>query len=161
MFRSRQKGGDAAHVEPAAPTPIPQIADLEVPAGELKPFQEEPEGVARLEATIPLETAREWLDQRGVENVFETALVQLPLWRCTYSFDGASYQALVDGSTGAVMAAVFPEKAEAPYYLVAAAGLLLFGVSGLAISDPLLKLFVYAILGLPLALVAYWVARKV
>ncbi len=59
------------------------------------------------------------------------------------------------------MAAVFPEKAEAPYYLVAAAGLILFGILGLAITNPLIKLAAYAVTGLPLALIAYWVARKV
>lgn len=161
MFRSRQGGGETAHIEPAAPTPIPQLADLEVPAGELQPFEEEPEGVDRLQATIPLETAREWLTQRGVTEVFETSLVQLPLWHCGYSYDGNAYQALVDGSTGAVMAAVFPEKAEAPYYLVAAVGLILFGIEGLVIQNPLAKLVAYAITGIPLALIAYWVARKV
>ncbi len=161
MFRSRGSGGETAYIEPAAPTPIPQLADLKVPAGQLRPNDEEAEDVARVDATIPLETARKWLTQRGVGEVFESSLVQLPLWRCGYAYDGRSFQALVDGSTGVVMAAVFPEKAEAPYYLVAAAGLILFGLEGLLISDPLVKLFVYALTGLPLALIAYWVARKV
>ncbi len=161
MFRSRHGGGEAAYIEPAAPTPIPQLADLTVPAGQLRPFEEEAEDVARVDATIPLETARQWLSERGIEEVFETSLVQLPLWRCRYSFDGGSYQALVDGSTGEVMAAVFPEKAEAPYYLVAAAGLILFGILGLAITNPLIKLAAYAVTGLPLALIAYFVARRV
>lgn len=161
MFRSRREGGETAYIEPAAPTPIPQLADLKVPAGQLRSLDEEAESVARVDATIPLETAREWLSERGVSDVFETSLVELPLWRCHYSFDGASFQALVDGSTGEVMAAVFPEKAEAPYYLVAAAGLILFGILGLAITHPLIKLIAYAVTGLPLALIAYWVARKV
>ena len=162
MFRTRDAGGDeTAYVEPAAPTPIPQLADLKVPAGQLRPFDEEAEGVERSEATIPLETARGWLDQRGVARVFETSLVQVPLWRCTYVFDGRQFTALVDGSTGAVMAAVFPEKAEAPYYLTAAAGLILFGLEGLLIQNPVAKLAVYAITAVPLILFAYWVARKV
>ncbi len=161
MFRSRGAGGETAYIEPAAPTPIPQLADLKVPAGQLRPQDGEAEGVARVEATIPLETARKWLTQRGVGEVFESSLVELPLWRCGYAYEGRSFQALVDGSTGEVMAAVFPEKAEAPYYLVAAAGLILFGLEGLLIQNPLVKLLVYAVTGLPLALIAYWVARKV
>ena len=60
--------------------------------------------VAFRDATIPLETARGWLDQRDVGEPEETALVQVPLWRCPYSFKGADYEALVDGSTGAVLA---------------------------------------------------------
>jgi hypothetical protein len=87
--------------------------------------------------------------------------VRLPLWRCRYRFNGETYQAFVDASTGAVIAAVFPEKAESPYYLVAGLGLLLFTVEGLAISNPAVKFVAYVITALPLLLLAYWVARKV
>lgn len=160
LFRGRREGAESAYIEPAAPTPIPQLMDLEIPAGELRPY--EPEEDARAsEATIPLETARGWLSDRGVSEVFESSLVQLPLWECHYVFDGRPYVALVDGSTGAVLAAVYPEKAEAPYYIVAIVGLILFGLLGLLISNPLYKLVAYGIVGLPLALAAYWVARKV
>lgn len=161
MFRSRQKGGEAAHIEPAAATPIPQIADLKIPAGELQPYEAESGALERAQATVPMETARGWLSQRGVENVFESSLVALPLWRCRYSLEGFSYQAFVDGSTGEVMATVFPEKAEAPYYLVAGLGMLVFVALGLAISNPAVKLLAYAMAAVPLTLAAYWVTRKV
>ena len=64
-------------------------------------------------------------------------------------------------TTGSVLAAVFPAKAESPYYLTAALGLVLFLVLGFAISNPFLKVLAYAATGLPLALVAYWVTRTV
>ena len=160
LFRARDQGGERVHVEPAAPTPIPQLADLKVPAGELEPFRLE-DGVESPEATIPLETARGWLKQRGIDDVTETALVQVPLWRCRYRYSGEEYQALVEGSTGTVLASVFPEKAESPYYLVAGLGLLLFGLEGLVISNPALKAIAYLVTALPLTLLAYWVARRV
>ena len=71
------------------------------------------------------------------------------------------YRALVEGSTGTVLAGVYPEKAESPYVLIAVLGLLLFGIEGLAISNLVVKLLAYAVTAIPLTLIAFWVARKV
>lgn len=161
LFRSRQSGSEKVFVEPAAPTPIPQLVDLKVPAGKLEPFQADEEGVEEAITTIPLATAREWLSERGVEEVSESSLVEVPLWRARYLFGGSEYQALIDGSTGSVMAAVFPEKAESPYVLVAVLGLALFGIEGLVITNLALKFVAYVLTGVPLALLAYWVTRRV
>jgi len=161
LFRVQAQGGEEVVIEPAAATMMPQLADLQLPAGELEPFHSEEEGVTAVPETIPLETARGWLEQRGQGHLTETALVRLPLWRCQYSFEGDTYQVLVDASTGAVMAAVFPEKAESPYYLVAGLGLVLFAIEGLAITNPVVKFVAYAITAVPLVLLAYWVARKI
>lgn len=161
MFRTSDRAGEHVVVEPAAPTPVPQLADLAVPAGKLEPFRREDDGVEQVAASVPLATARDWLAQRGAAEVRETALVDIPLWRCRYRYAGAPYTALVDGSTGTVLAAVFPAKAESPYLVVAGLGLLLFGVEGFLIGNVLLKLLAYAVTGVPLALLAYWVTRKV
>jgi hypothetical protein len=161
LFRARAEGGEVVFVEPAAPTPIPQVADLEVPAGKLEPYRELGGSVRSVEPTVPLETARGWLEQRGVQTVSETALVDIPFWHCRYDYDGQSYRALVEGSTGTVLAALYPEKAESPYVLIAVLGLLLFGVEGLLISNPLVKALAYALTAIPLTLVAFWVVRKV
>ena len=160
-FRARTEEGEVVFVEPAAPTPIPQVADLEVPAGKLEPFREPGAMVRSMEPTIPMETARGWLQQRGVHRVVETALVDVPFWHFRYEYDGGVYRALVEGSTGTVLAAVYPEKAESPYVLIAILGLVLFGIEGLAISNLGFKLLAYAITAIPLTLIAYWVARKV
>lgn len=161
LFRVRRGGREEAFVEPAAPTPIPQLADLKVPAGKLQPYSGESVEVAAVEATIPLETARGWLEQRGVGDPEETALVQVPLWRCSYRYQDTGYEALVDGSTGAVLASVYPEKSESPYVLVALLGLILFTIEGFVISNPVIKLFVFGITAVPLLLLAWWVTRKV
>jgi len=161
LFRVQLGGGEEVYIEPAAATMVPQLADLKLPAGRLEPYTAEEEGVEAIPETIPLETARGWLQQRGHGRPTETALVQLPLWRCRYSYEGQTYQALVDASTGAVMAAVFPEKAESPYFLVAGLGLLLFTIEGLAITHPATKFLAYLITAIPLLLLAYWVARRI
>lgn len=167
MFRLRTSEGEVVHAEPAAATPEPALADLRVPAGQLQPWRAgaAEEGVETTAATVPLETARGWHDQQagagGPGRMVETALVHVPLWRATYVFGGRTYTALVEASTGDVFASIFPEKAEAPYYLVAALGLILFTVEGLAIFNVFWKLVAYAVTAVPLVGLAWWVARKV
>jgi hypothetical protein len=162
LFRRQVGGGGEAVVEPAAPIPIPQIADLQIPAGQL--LGADPaagEAIERVEPTVPLETARGWLDQRGDGAISESSLVRVPLWRARYRFAGSSYLALVDGSTGQVLASVFPEKKESPYVLVAILGLVLFGIEGFAITHPIAKLVAYAVSAVPLGALAWWVSRRV
>ena len=169
MFRCRQGGGETVLARPAAATPEPALADLAVPAGKLEPYRlggEEgvPESTAGqaaelVPASVPLDTARQWLPAGG--EVTETALVHVPLWRAAYRFGGRSYSAVVEASTGAVFASVYPEKAEAPYLAVAALGLLVFGAEGLLIVHPLWKALVMAASALPLLAAAWWVTSRV
>jgi hypothetical protein len=193
MFRLRRSGAEVVRVEPAAPTAEPQLADLQVPAGQLRPYRRNPgpdtgemggssggdpgedsgeesgedsdraHPVEALPAQVSLETARGWLDQREGANleITETALVHLPLWQCRYLYRGATYSAMVDGSTGAVLASHFPAKSEGPFWMVAVFGVLLFLVEGLMVSNPLLKTALYGVSAVPLFLLAYWVAKKV
>ncbi len=180
MFRRRGAGGEEVFAQPAAATPEPAVADLSVPAGKLEPYRGgagggdgagddggddgagDAAGEERVEATVPLETARGWLGQsHGDGALLESALVHVPFWRASYDFDGRSYNALVEASTGVVLASVFPEKAEAPYVLVAALGLLLFGAEGLVIQDLFWKLLAYAVTAVPLLGLAWWVTRRV
>lgn len=168
LFRSQGAkaggGGEEVRVEPAAATPIAQLADLQIPAGQLEPFQQEAGGVepeAPVTAvTVPLDTARGWLGE-AAKRLTETALVQVPLWHCRYRYRGREYGAYVEGSTGAVLASVFPAKAESPYYAVAALGLALFLIEGLVIGNVFLKILVYSATAIPLVLLAHWVTRKV
>ena len=139
------------------------LADLVIPAGRLDPYESAEAGAHAIPVGVPLETARTWVEQRGVapENITEIALVDVPLWRASYDYGNDRFQAIVEGSTGNVLASVYPEKAESPYVLVAVLGLVLFGIEGLVITNPLLKLVVYAITSLPLLALAWWVTRKV
>jgi len=179
MFRVHRAGGEVVRVEPAAPTTEPQLADLQVPAGQLEPYvhgpgeegsspagrseAQEPDLAEPMPVQVALETARGWLEQReGVDvQVTETAVVHLPLWECSYLYQGASYKALVDGSTGAVLASRFPTKSEGPFWVVAVLGTLILLVEGLAVGNPVLKAGIFGVTAVPLFLLAYWVARKV
>lgn len=167
MFRVRTSAGEIVHAVPAAATPEPALADLRVPAGQLQPWDAGAveEGVETTAASVPLETARGWHHQGSgggdPGRTVETALVHVPLWRAGYGFGGRSYAALVEASTGDVFASIFPEKAEAPFYLVAALGLILFTLEGLAIFNVFWKLVAYAVTAVPLVGLAWWVARKV
>lgn len=161
LFRTEDSGGEEVLVEPAAATPIPQLADLELPAGKLEPYGKPPEDGEVVQASVPLETAREWLAQREAGRERSAALVHVPFWRCAYRLDEAPYQAMVEASTGTVLAAVYPHKADSPYYVTAALGALLFLFEGLAISNPLWKLVAYAITAVPLTLAAWAVTRRV
>jgi len=171
MFRRRAAGGESVVAEPAAPTPEPKMADLDVPAGRLEPYRSAEEGVETIAATVPLETARGWLSgalgaARGGSGesaggqVLENALVHVPLWRAAYRFGGASWSALVEASTGRVLASVFPAKKEAPFWLVAGLGLVLFGVEGILIVDLVYKALAYLVTAVPLAMLAWWVTSR-
>ena len=162
FFRTSGGGAEEVYFEPAAPTPIPQVTDLSIPAGRLEPYRPEDEEEMRvIDVDVPLETARGWLEQRQPGAMRETALVRVPFWLFRYRHDGREFLAAVDASTGSVLASIYPEKAESPYFLVAALGVFLFGIEGLLITNPVAKLVVYAITAVPLIVLAYWVARKV
>ncbi len=163
LFRWRKGKRESVIVEPAAPTPISVLADLSIPAGKLDPYQGAEEGAEAVPVAIPLETARGWVEQRGVaaDEVTEVALVEIPLWRASYDYSGGTYRAIVEGSTGSVLASVYPEKSESPYILVAVLGLVLFGIEGLIITNPFVKLIAYAITSVPLLFLAWLVTRKV
>ncbi|MCP4202155.1 MAG: hypothetical protein GY769_09490 [bacterium] len=163
LFRWRKGKRESVTVEPAAPTPMPVLADLSIPAGKLDPYDGAEEGAEAVPVAIPLETARGWVEQRGVtaDEVTEVALVEIPLWRASYEYSGETFFSIVEGSTGRVLASVFPEKAESPYILVAVLGLILFGIEGLIITNPFLKLVAYALTGVPLLFLAWLVTRKV
>lgn len=161
LFRTSESGAEKVLFEPAAPTPVPQVVDLSIPAGRLEPYRAEDDDMRVVDVQVPLETALGWLEQREVGPIHETALVRVPFWKCRYRYEGKTYHAAVDASTGAVLAGVFPEKSESPYVLVAVLGLILFGAEGLLIGDIFAKLAAYIVTAIPLTLLAYWVARKV
>lgn len=161
LFRAKAEGGgEDVRVEPAAATPVAELAELELPAGKLEPFSPEGGAVETVAATVPLETARGWLGDEGAR-LTEMALVEVPVWRCRYTYRGEEFLALVEGSTGQVSASIFPAKAESPYYAVAAIGFVLFLIEGLAVSNPLFKAALYLATSVPLALAALVVTRKV
>ena len=161
VFRVDHDRDEVVHVMPAGPIPVPDMMDFELPPGRFEPYLPSQREVDEIEVSVPVDTALEWLGRRDSETPRETALVQVPFWRCRYTYRDRDYLALVDAVSGAVLASIYPEKAESPFVLVFGLGLVLFLIEGLAIAHPMAKALAFLVTAVPLFGLAYWVARKV
>ncbi len=163
-FTIMEDGGERVVLEPAAPSSLQGLQGLELPAGRTRTMTEgDSAGAPVIEPEVPADTAREWLQSRfGMDvAVRRTVLYHLPLYRTPYSYLGRTYQAAVDAISGKVFPADFPSKAESPFVLVAVLALVVFGVEGLIVSNPLVKVVVYLISAVPILGIAWMTSRKV
>ncbi len=148
FFKVARSGQEAQAIQPAAATSITEINKLSLPAGDLRPYDASVEGQA-VAPSVPLEAAHEWLarSQPGAE-VKEGALVHVPIFIFKYSYKGNIFTALVEAATGAVLANIYPAKAEAPYYTAAGitAAVFLF-LAVLAISGGVVTTTLALVLG--------------
>ena len=119
--KARTSGRETVFLEPAAATSISEIKVLEIPSGDLQKYDPALDAQA-VQPSVPFPAMLNWLVGRGMDpkDVAEAALVHLPVYIFKYRFAGKMYTALVEGASGKVFANIFPAKAEAPYYLVAA-----------------------------------------
>jgi len=157
-------GREKVVLEPAAPSSLQGLQGLEMPAGRTRPMSGDvTPGVPVVDPEVPADTAREWLTTRfGAEvAVRRTVLYHLPMYRTPYSWQGQTYQAAVDAVSGKVFPADFPSKAESPYVLVAVLALVIFGIEGLVIGNPLIKAVVYLVSAVPILGIAWLTSRKV
>jgi len=118
-FVWRSASGEQVALQPAAATSVTELTSLRVPAGDLHPYDPALDAQST-PPTVPLEAARTWLMQAqpGAE-VRQSALVHIPIYVFKYVYKGQTFTALVEAGTGAVMANIFPAKAEAPYLMAA------------------------------------------
>ncbi len=125
--KARQNGKETVYLEPAAATSISEIKSLDIPAGDLKKYDPALDAQA-VAPSVPYPAMLDWLAARRVaaDQVAEAALVHLPVYIYKYDFAGRSYTAMVEGASGKVFANIFPAKAEAPYFMVAAVATLGF-----------------------------------
>lgn len=162
-------------LEPAAAISISEIKHLQIPAGDLQKYDTalDAEAVA---PTVPFPAMLQWLAARGAQahEIAEAALVHLPIYIFKYEFKGQVYTAMVEGSSGKVFANIFPEKAEAPYYIVAVVATLGFlCISSFPVVGYMADYETGAILGtlgclvagaafaIPVFALAAWVSAKV
>jgi DNA-directed RNA polymerase subunit RPC12/RpoP len=119
--KARQDGKERVYLEPAAATSISELKALDIPAGDLQKYDPALDAQA-VAPSVPYPALLDWLTGRGVpaDQVAEAALVHLPVYLFKYDFAGKSYTAMVEGASGKVFANIFPAKAEAPYFAVAA-----------------------------------------
>jgi hypothetical protein len=160
------RGGQESNaLQPAAATSITEVARLVLPAGDLKPYAGSVESQS-VTPTVPLEAARQWLQQsQPGSEVREGALVHVPIFVFKYSYKGSIFTALVEAGTGAVLANIYPAKAEAPYLMAAGitAAVFIF-LAILPLGSPALTIvsLVLALVAIPiLFFMAVYVASKV
>ncbi len=162
-FTVAGNGGERAVLMPAAPSALQGLQGLKLPGGETRPMQPDLAADVRVtEPEVPLATAREWLAEREpAAEVRRVALYHVPLYLISYSWRGRTYRAAVEGVSGEVLPSDYPAKAEAPYFLVAALALAVFGLEGILVANLIAKAALYLISTPPLLLAAWLVSRRV
>ncbi len=162
-FRIETGDGEKVVLEPAAPSSVQGLQGMVLPPGESTEWSEEvTAGAPVVGPEIPLETARQWMNDRFDEpTVRRAVLYHLPVYRMSYDYRGRTYRAAVDAVTGKVFPADYPAKAEAPFIGVTILAIALFSIEGIVVSSLLLKAMLYAVTSIPLFGLAWWVSKKV
>lgn len=116
-FLLDQNHAEQVMLEPAAAISVTEIKQLSLPAGDLKPNDSSIDSQA-VKPTVPLEAAQTWAEQnRPGAKIKQSSLVHIPIYIFKYTYKNQTYTAMVEAGTGAVLANIFPAKAEAPYLL--------------------------------------------
>jgi predicted RNA-binding Zn-ribbon protein involved in translation (DUF1610 family) len=116
-FKVRRGKTESIELQPGAATSITELRKLTLPAGDLSKY-DSTVATQSVEPSVPLDAARGWLlqAQPGAE-IRESALVHIPIYIFKYVYKNQTFTAVVEAATGAVLANIFPAKAEAPYLL--------------------------------------------
>lgn len=124
LFRRDVNGKEEVSVAPAGSTILPGLHQLKVPGGDLKIFDDkfDTSGAEMVKPDIEMTHYLDKLPGKGKEQ----ALVYFPIWTIDYTFNGTSYQVVVDASSSEVFASSFPTRSSAAYLLVAIAGFFIF-----------------------------------
>jgi len=179
-FKLNESGTDKIMLQPASSTPISEIKSINIPAGNLVPFQVKNFDVSQfVQPDVYFESAKNWLQQSGanIENITESNLVHIPFYHVHYSFKAQHYSCLVEASSGKVYANLRPVKSEAPYRILFAVSLFVFFLTtiisyvlSVVVSESdgqififaeIIKIPAYLIASIPLVGAAYLIAKKV
>ena len=163
-FVVRDTAGEKEFSEPASSSSIADLRRLPLSGGNLKFFSStEFQGMPLKEPDVLLESALQWLKTEkgpGQDQIKETNLIHVPFYKFKYQFAGSEYHAVVDGTSGRVLATVFPAKAELPFLGVAIlSGLILFAV-GVIAPNVFWRLLFFLIAVVPLSIISYTVVKK-
>ena len=115
FFLIRQGDRELTDLEPGAAISITEITHLDLPAGDLRPYDSSNDSQS-ISPSVPLETAKDWLIRKNPGfDIKQSSLVHVPLYIFRYKYRNQDYTAVVEAGTGQVFANIFPAKAEAPY----------------------------------------------
>ena len=125
-FRWKNAGDEQITLRPAAATSVTELANLNLPAGDLRRYDPALDSDSE-PPSVPLEAGRDWfLQGQPQASIEETALVHVPIFMYKYTYQGNSYTAVVEAASGNVLANLYPAKAEMPYRLVGIIAALVF-----------------------------------
>ena len=180
-FKTKDSSGDRIHLQPARSTPISDIKNIQIPAGNLKTFNKTDFNKTDfVEPDVLYGSAKSWLVQSGIseDTIAESFLVHVPFYQFYYNFKGKQFSAMVEASSGKVYANIWPSKSEMPFRILFGAAILIFLLASIVsygiafmvdgdISESTLivgegfKLILYFLAAVPLIAAAYYVAKKV
>jgi hypothetical protein len=155
--------GAAEYTELASSFAIPDIKKIPVSGAGMKYFSTTEFGTLPLrEPEVLLDSAIHWLEQRGIRRsqIKERNLIHVPFYSFRYTFQNETYQTVVDATTGAVIASVYPARAEKPFLFITIASALIFFIAGLIAPNFIVRFIVYLFASIPLAVVSYILLRK-
>jgi hypothetical protein len=163
-FVVKDTGGEKEFSEPASSSAISDLRRLPLSGGSLKFFSPEQfHGMPLKEPDVLLDSATQWLqNEKGVQGnqIKETNLIHVPFYIFKYQFQGREYQAVVDGTSGRVLASVFPAKAELPFLSVALLSAFILFIVGLLAPNVFIRLLLFVIAVIPLAAISYAIVKK-
>lgn len=163
-FVVRQSNGDQEFSEPACSSSICDLRSLPLSGGSLQFFSPTQfAGMPLKEPDVLLDSAAQWLKSESgstSESIKETNLIHVPFYTFQYQYSSGSYHAVVDGTTGRVLASVFPAKAELPFIGVAVFCALVFFVLGLIAPNIFYRILLYLVAAPFLGIASYVIVRK-
>ena len=163
-FVVRGSAGDQEFSEPASSSTIADLRRLPLSGGNLKFFSpSEFQGMPLKEPDVLLESASKWLQTEkgtGPDQIKETNLIHVPFYIFKYQYGGKEYQAVIDGTSGKVLASIFPAKAEMPFIGVAVLSAVILFIVGVIAPNVFWRLLFYMVAIVPLAMISYAVVKK-
>jgi DNA-directed RNA polymerase subunit RPC12/RpoP len=177
-FKTKDTSGDKIYIQPAASTSVSEIKKIDIPAGALKFYDAKQYNENEMvQPDVLYDSAQKWLQDTGVDlnTVSEAALVHIPFYQYYYNFNNHSFTSLVESSSGEVYANIYPAKSEAPFRILFGLSIAAFIITSIlcfilafALNSrdgffyaEVFKIFAYAVVSVPLIIMAYFVAKKV
>jgi hypothetical protein len=118
-FKTLRQGQEIIYLQPAAATATTELKHLSLPGGDFEPFNNSLTPEAHT-PSVPLQTALDWVRRESPNLQFlEIALVHVPIYSFKYDYKDQVYTALVEASTGRVLANIYPPRKRLAYFLTA------------------------------------------
>ncbi len=115
-FRRTVNGKETVFAKPAKGTPLPGMQDLTIPPGNIVVYDAKTStgGAEVIQPDIALDSYLPELAGTSIDQ----ALVYFPIYEISYDYKGSSYQAVIDGSSGAVYTTSSPTRSSGAYIAV-------------------------------------------